>query len=150
MPVNRVTVVKCTLTDDEATIISRHILELPGDIDLPSMQAPMLIGIIPPADVGVNRIAAPVQTLTCSACKKTPLLSQLFLCLSRACLGRMIISSIKWRKRGVFLPGAVCRTRPRLCTPRHHTERQGALSVALSMSPLSITLYTLLRLESQK
>ena len=64
------------LTDDEATIISRHILELPRDIDLPSMQAPMLIGIIPPADVGVDRVAAPVQTLT--GCKNTPLFSKLF------------------------------------------------------------------------
>jgi hypothetical protein len=70
-----------------------------------------------------------MQTLTCSACKKTPLLSQLSPCLSRACLGRMIISSINWRKGGVFLPGAVCRTRPMLCTPRHCiTQRGRALS----------------------
>eukprot|EP01046_Picozoa_sp_COSAG06_P028149 COSAG06_NODE_2520_length_6728_cov_2.725449_6_plen_113_part_00 len=29
------------------------------------------------------------------------------LCLSRACLGKMIIFSIKWHRRGVFLPRAL-------------------------------------------
>ena len=36
--------------------------------------------------------------------KKTPLFSQLSLCLSRACLCNTIILSIKWRGNGVFLP----------------------------------------------
>ena len=35
---------------------------------------------------------------------------QLFLCLFRACHGKMIIISIKWRKQGVSLPG---------CAPAH-------------------------------
>jgi hypothetical protein len=35
--------------------------------------------------------------------KVAPLFSQLFLCLSRACLGREMILSVKWRKTGVFL-----------------------------------------------
>ena len=40
-------------------------------------------------------------------CKKTVLILELFLCLSRACLGKMIIFSIKWRqKRRVFLPAS--------------------------------------------
>jgi hypothetical protein len=33
-------------------------------------------------------------------------ISLLGVCLSRACLGKMIIFSIKWRKRGVFSPGS--------------------------------------------
>jgi len=36
------------------------------------------------------------------ACKKTHLFSQLSLCLSRACLGKMIIFIYKWRKRYAF------------------------------------------------
>jgi hypothetical protein len=35
--------------------------------------------------------------------KVAPLFSQLFLCLSRACLGREMRCSVKWRKTGVFL-----------------------------------------------
>ena len=35
-------------------------------------------------------------------CKETPRLSQLFLCSSGACLGKMITFSTKWRKEGVF------------------------------------------------
>ena len=37
-----------------------------------------------------------------AACKKTPPLSQLFLCLSRACLGKTINSSIKRPKKTAF------------------------------------------------
>jgi hypothetical protein len=39
----------------------------------------------------------------CPLQKVAPLFSQLFLCLSRACLGRKMILSVKWRKKGVFL-----------------------------------------------
>ena len=34
--------------------------------------------------------------------RKTPLLSQLFLCLSRACHGKMIVLMYKWRKKWRF------------------------------------------------
>ena len=32
------------------------------------------------------------------------LVSQLFLCLSRACLGKKMIFAVKWRKKGAFSP----------------------------------------------
>jgi hypothetical protein len=38
-----------------------------------------------------------------SHCKKTPLFSQLFLCLSRACLGKMMRFTIQWCKKSRFL-----------------------------------------------
>ena len=40
-------------------------------------------------------------------CKKKPLsiLLSFPLCLSRACLGKMIIFSINWREIGIFVPG---------------------------------------------
>jgi uncharacterized membrane protein len=34
--------------------------------------------------------------------KKTPFFFEFSLCLSRACVGKMLIFSIKWRKNGVF------------------------------------------------
>ena len=34
--------------------------------------------------------------------RKTPLFSQLFLCLSRACLGKMFVFMYKWRKQWRF------------------------------------------------
>ena len=45
-----------------------------------------------------------VITIALSECnyKKNPPFSQLFLCLSRACLGKMIIFTIKWRKKAAF------------------------------------------------
>ena len=44
-----------------------------------------------------NRHLLPLQKESCAT------LSQLFLCLSRACLGREMRCSVKWRKTGVFL-----------------------------------------------
>ena len=38
------------------------------------------------------------------ACKKTHLFSQLSLCLSRACLGKIIIFIYKWLRKNVLLP----------------------------------------------
>ena len=48
------------------------------------------------SDVGVGLVGQP--------CEKTPLSFEFSLCLSRACLGKMIVFIYKWRKRGVFLP----------------------------------------------
>jgi hypothetical protein len=53
---------------------------------------------LPPA----SRSTAPAQAPT--PCEKR-LFSQLFLCLSRACLGKMILFSLKWfTKRAFFAP----------------------------------------------
>jgi hypothetical protein len=45
-----------------------------------------------------------------------PLFVEFSLCWSRACLGKMIVCSTKWRKRGVVLPGS----RQTHQSPRRH------------------------------
>ena len=87
-------------------------------------------------------------TASCSLCfrtgseiascmqKRVPLFSTLFLCLSQACLGKMIISSIEWhRKRdgglAPFLPCVSYRTAERYPIPQrnpyHKTKRVSLL-----------------------
>ena len=57
-----------------------------------------------PSTAFLNEAAVSAGRGPPTACKKTdiPVLSALSLCLSRACLGKMNIFSIKWRKRFAF------------------------------------------------
>jgi hypothetical protein len=70
---------------------------------------------------------------TCPACTKR-LLSQLFLCSSRACLGKMIIFSIKsLKRRRISHPAA-----PPPVSKRIHRAAEGALKVCVTTRYVSV------------
>jgi hypothetical protein len=52
--------------------------------------------------LGYRRVVAAVEFLS----ENPSLFFEFSLCLSRACLGKMIICSIRWREDGVFLPAS--------------------------------------------
>jgi hypothetical protein len=54
------------------------------------------------AAAAYHRRGAPRAIQIVAFYKKTPFFFEFSLCLSRACLGKMLIFSIKWRKNGVF------------------------------------------------
>jgi hypothetical protein len=79
---------------------------------LPNTDSPMLpksAGTLPPGKVTLSSMSRQSPSAACSrsSLRKTHLFSQLFQCLSRACLGQMFVFIYKWlRKWGFSHPGA--------------------------------------------